>query len=379
MSKFKSTINHEMESFQLSDDIKMSVLNSKYATKKRTSFKPLMVAIGSLCTASVLTIGIGSMACGSFTEFANGVSIMFEPVNETCTNNGIKMTVISAGVDNVKNKTMSAYITLEDLTDQNRITKDTEFSGWVKSASETNNNENSTMDVTMVSFDENTRIATYKIVATMNWWNTFSNKNTLNSNDLYNGSTTETTIAESIDLYSLAKDNLDVGYTYYDMDYRYGGYRLSHNGDYGCYKSSTVPNVDYKSIMDNIEPIQIDDNTQLVAIGFLDGHLHVKLKYSNYYESPYTPQGYDVSQYMNIDNIKLVNSDGIDTLNTSEVNSFMSEENDEQHTQTVEVCFKRVNDISKLEGLQLSYDENVSTYVYGEWSVSFKLDDNPTD
>jgi hypothetical protein len=379
-SKFRDTINREMGGIQLSDDIKMNVLDSKYIQrKKRFNFKPLVVAMTAICTASILTIGVGAVAFGGVSEFINGVNIMFEPINETCTSNGIKLTVLSAGIDSIENKTMSAYVTLEDITEQNRITQDSSFMCWVKSTSEDTDSNNAHIDSTLVSFDEDTHIATYKVVATMNWWNTFSNKNTILSDKVSNGITVEHTTVEGIDLYALAKDNLDADYTYYDTNYKDKPYSMYNFGMYGCYKSSNTPNVKYKSIVDNIEPIQINDDIQLLAIGFVDGHLHVKLKYTNYYETAYHPENLDISQYFSVETFALVDTNGNDILNTNDVYSSMSTRCNDTHTQVIEVCFNNVNDISKLEGLRLSYGVNTTTMIDGSWAITFKMDDTITE
>lgn len=361
MNRFKDIINTEMQNIQLSDDIKMNVLNSRYAhQKKRFNLKPLVVALTTVCTVSILTIGVGAVAFGGFNEFINGVNILFEPVNETQIDNGIKMTVVSAGVDDVKNKTMSAYVTVEDTTNQHRINKDTNLSAWIKEENNNLNGEHTTMDCQMISFDDATNIATYKIVSTIDWWHNFTNKNTLYINGLVNENTV-TKVAKDINLYDLAKDNLDSGFTYYNENINYNGY-------YGCYVSSASP-IRYKSIMENIEPIQIDDNTQFTAIGFLDGHLHIKLRYI--YNDNINNNNMNI--YQSINNIKLVDSTGNDILNTHEFESNVNIHNG--NIQDTEICFPKIKDISQLEDLKLSYDVYNCTIVDGEWNITFKVND----
>lgn len=369
MNRFKDIINTEMQNIQLSDDIKMNILNSKYAyKKKRFNLKPLVIALTTVCTVSILTIGVGAVAFGGFSEFINGVNILFEPINETCIDNGIKMTVLSAGVDSVENKTVSAYVTVEDITDQNRINKDTILSTWIKEENNNPNYDHTTMNCQMVSFDDTTSIATYKIVATMDWWRNFTNKNTLYANGVINENTI-TKVAKDINLYDLAKDNLDIGFTYYDEN------EGSRSGYYGCYTYSSSP-IRYKSIMEKLESIQIDDNTQLTAIGFLDGHLHIKLRYT--YNN-----NYDMNIYQNINNIKLVDSTGKDVLNTAEFKSGKTLHNFDNYiydngtqVQDCEICFPRIKDVSQLEGLRLSYDVYNCTIINGEWNITFKVNDN---
>lgn len=368
MNRFKDIINTEMQNIQLSDDIKMNVLNSRYShKKKRFNFKPLVIAVASICTASMLTIGVGAVAFGGFNEFINGVNILFEPVNETQTDNGIKITVVSAGVDDMKNKTMSAYVTVEDITDQHRINKDTNLSAWIKEENNNPNYEHTTMDCQMISFDDATNIATYKIVSTIDWWHNFTNKNTLSVNCLVNENTV-TKVAKDINLYDLAKDNLNSGFTYYDEN--------ANNIDsigYGCYVSSSSP-IRYKSIMENIEPIQIDNNTQFTAIGFLDGHLHIKLRYTYNVSNN---QNVDTSIYESIQNIKLVDSTGKDILNTNEFESNVNIHNG--NIQDIEICFPKIKDISQLEDLKLSYDVYNCTIVDGEWNITFKVNDTTSN
>lgn len=365
MNRFKDIINTEMQNIQLSDDIKMNILNSKYAyKKKRFNLKPLVIALTIVCTVPILTIGVGAVACGGFSEFINGVNILFEPINETCIDNGIKMTVVSAGVDSVENKTVSAYVTVEDITNQNRINKDTTLSTWIKEENNNPNYEHTTMNCQMVSFDDTTSIATYKIVSTIDWWHDFTNKNTFYSNGIGNHETVEK-VAEDINLYDLAKDNLDSSFTYYDKNIS------SSSGYYGCYIYSSSP-IRYKSIMENLESIQIDDDIQLTGIGFSDGHLHIKIEYTSNNETNNSN-----GQHKNISNFKLVDSTGKDVFNTAEYQSIASI--CDYDTIFYEICFPRINDISKLKDLKLSYNTNIYTFIQGEWNITFKVNDTPQE
>lgn len=370
MNRFKDIINAEMNNIQLSDDIKMNILNSKYTyKKKRFNIKPLVVALTTICTVSILTVGVGAVAFGGFNEFINGVNILFEPINETCIDNDIKITVIFAGVDDIKNKTMSAYVTVEDTTNQHRINKDTNLSAWIKEENNQSGDEHATMDCQMISFDNTTNVATYKIVSTIDWWHDFTNKNTLYLNGLVNENTV-TKVIEGVDLYNLAKNSLDKGFTYYNINCG------SKNGFYGCYKTSSVP-TQYKSIVENLDNVWINDNTQLTAIGFIDGHLHIKLRY--------TYNNYDASTYESIQKIKLIDSNGKDILNTGEFKSSITIHNFDNYEydtydeniqiQDTEICFPKIKDISQLEGLKISYDVDTWTIIEGEWNITFKVND----
>lgn len=375
-NRFRETVDRELESVQLSDDVKMHVLNSRYARtapSRRFTLKPLAVAVASVCTVSALTVGVGAVACGGVSEFIGGVSVVLQPVNETCTSNGIRVTVLSAGVDSVESKTMSAYVTLEDTTGQGRVTEDSEFQCWVRSDGERVDDENARVDCTMVSYDEDSRVATYRVVATMDWWNRFANKNTLYSNGIYDGTTVETTVTEGVDLSALVQ-GLDAGYSYYDTDDH--GYTT---GYYGCYTGSTSPDTRYRTVADLAEPVQLDDDTQLVGVGFVDGHLHVRLEYGNYYELAYHPEGLDASEYTSLGGVTLVDGDGVDSTDTAEYYSSITEGDRDSYTQVVEVCFPRVRDVATLEGMNLSYGVETSTTVEGSWSVTFKVDDATTD
>ncbi|MCD7799835.1 MAG: hypothetical protein LUG94_01295 [Ruminococcus sp.] len=371
MSKLKNIINDELQDIQLSDDIHMSVLNSKFTAKrKRFNFKPLVITIVSLCTVSMLTIGAGAVACGSVSEFINGVNILFEPINETQTDNGIKITVLSAGIDDVNNKTMSAYVTVEDTTDQDRINKDTSLSIFIEEENNTTDDEHSYIQYEMVSFDEDTKVATYKFVATMDWWHTFTNKNTIHINGISNTKITEKTV-DNIDLYELAKDKLDSEYTYYDA------INLGRYGYYGCYTYSSAP-IRSKLLNENVEPIEIGENAELTAIGFIDGHLHVKVRYV-LIDFATT----DLETYISLQNIRLVNSAGEDVLNTSEYQSEITEyttdyitDSDSQYAmESKEVCFPKIKDISQLEDLTIAYNEQSDENILGNWNITFTLDD----
>lgn len=344
MNTMKNIINEELQNIQLGDDIKMMVLNSQSA-KKKWNFKPLAIAIA--CTCVISTFGVGVIASGGVREFIKGTEIIFQPVNESCTYDGITLTVQSAGK---QDRYMIIYLTLQDTTNQNRINSETLVA--------TNSNivdGVATENWTCIAFDENTNTAYYKVIVEASFWSNLLDKCTLNANLLMNISEPVTHITDT-DLYDLiVNKNLDNGYTTLNQDDNVDCY--SYSGFEGCYKSRPYP-TDKKYLNEIDEPIQIDDDVSIFGIGFIDEHLHIKLRFSNTFNEP---------------NIKLLDIIG-NVISDNDKQSSIASYWDNDYI-TLEVCFPKINDISKLKDLRLSYDTQPIEVIEGNWAVTLNLED----
>jgi hypothetical protein len=119
--------------------------------------------------------------------------------------------------------------------------------------------------------------------------------------------------------------------------------------------------------MENLqEPVPLSEDVNLIGIGFLDGHLHVKLEYNTNDRTNNQANEY-YQEFKSLANIHLVGSE----IGSSDNVSYLRA--DTGDTLIEELCFPRVNDISKLEGLKLTYDLETITYIQGEWRVTFKV------
>ena len=187
---------------------------------------------------------------------------MLKPVQLSCEDQGIKMEVLSAAV--YENEA-AIYISLQDLTDQNRIDETTDlFDSY-----HINRAFDSSASCNRVSFDEETGIATFLI--NISQWNdqeiggdkiTFYFTEFLSNKSKFEGELTE------LDLNSVAEANE----TQKPESFRGGGGK----------------EFDYESRFDLKYLVPVDggilspvDGVTVTNIGFVDGKLHVQLYFED--------------------------------------------------------------------------------------------------
>lgn len=357
MNDIKKVIDTGLENINLSEDAKTYVLNRiKSKRRKKWKFKPLVIAFASICTIGVCIMNVNAIANGTF-EIINDTKVLLQPKNESCTYDGIKMSLQSTAKEG---DTIVAYFSLEDTTNQHRITGNADVYDWnFLSLNDASGN------CQMYDYNEKNQIATFRV--TMSNWNNIPwlNKNTLKVTKILIGLNKTTEIVENVDVYSLAKENLIA-----DTETQYWN---GKGGLSGCYDDR---NNNDKSIIlkKNRLSTSIDNHDwlELSNIGFLDGHLHIQFqgigKMSEY-------------DYFSIDIIdKYGNSltnNGYDTSSISWncYDGYYYENSIHEHA--YEYCFPTITDISQLEGAKLQgtfceYD----TVLEGDWSITFSTEDN---
>ena len=187
---------------------------------------------------------------------------MLKPVQLSCEDQGIKMEVLSAAV--YENEA-AIYVSLQDLTDQNRIDETTDlFDSY-----HINRAFDSSASCNRVSFDEETGIATFLI--NISQWNdqeiggdkiTFYFTEFLSNKSKFEGELTE------LDLNSVT----EVKETQLPESFRGGGGK----------------ELDYESRFDLKYLVPVDggllspvDGVTVTNIGFVDGKLHVQLYFED--------------------------------------------------------------------------------------------------
>lgn len=128
-------------------------------TKKKSIKKSIVIAVAViLCitiTVPVLAITVNPIYELVY-QISPGLAQMLKPIQMSCEDNGIKMEVVSAAV--YENEA-AIYISLQDLTDQNRIDETTDlFDSYY-----INRGFDSFASCQIVSFDKETNTATFLI------------------------------------------------------------------------------------------------------------------------------------------------------------------------------------------------------------------------
>ncbi len=128
-------------------------------TKKKSIKKSIVIAVAViLCitiTVPVLAITVNPIYELVY-QISPGLAQMLKPIQMSCEDNGIKMEVVSAAV--YENE-VAIYISLQDLTDQNRIDETTDlFDSYY-----INRGFDSFASCQIVSFDKETNTATFLI------------------------------------------------------------------------------------------------------------------------------------------------------------------------------------------------------------------------
>ena len=233
---------------------------------KRISFRRAVAMVAAIILCITVSVPVLSATVDPVYLMVYRVSPslaqMLKPVQLSCEDNGIKMKVLSAAV--YENEA-AIYISLQDLTDQNRIDETTDlFDSY-----HINRAFDSSASCNRVSFDEKTGIATFLI--NISQWNdqeiggdkiTFYFTEFLSNKSEFEGELTE------LDLNSVT----EAKETQTPESFRGGGGK----------------ELDYESRFDLKYLVPVDggilspvDGVTVTNIGFVDGKLHVQLYFED--------------------------------------------------------------------------------------------------
>ena len=250
---------------------------------KRISFRSAVAMVAAIILCITISVPVLAATVDPIYLMVYRVSPslaqMLKPVQLSCEDQGIKMEVLSAAV--YENEA-AIYISLQDLTDQNRVDETTDlFDSY-----HINRAFDSSAFCNRVSFDEETGIATFLI--NISQWNdreiggdkiTFYFTEFLSNKSKFEGELTE------LDLNSVT----EVKETQLPESFRGGGGK----------------ELDYESRFDLNYLVPVDggilspvDGVTITNIGFVDGKLHVQL----YFE--------DILSYDNHGYIRMYDKDG---------------------------------------------------------------------
>ena len=250
---------------------------------KRISFKRAVALVAAIILCITISVPVLAATVDPIYLMVYRVSPslaqMLKPVQLSCEDQEIKMEILSAAV--YENEA-AIYVSLQDLTDQNRIDETTDlFDSY-----HINRAFDSSASCSRVSFDEETGIATFLI--NISQWNdqeiggdkiTFYFTEFLSNKSKFEGELTE------LDLNSVAEANE----TQKPESFRGGGGK----------------ELDYESRFDLKYLVPVDggilspiDGVTVTNVGFVDGKLHIQL----YFE--------DILSYDNHGYIRMYDKDG---------------------------------------------------------------------
>ncbi len=310
-------------------------------TIKRTSFKRAVALIAAVILC--ITISVPALAATvdpvyqMVYRISPPLAQMWKPVQLSCENNGIRMEVLSAAV--YENEA-AIYIALQDMTEQDRIDETTDlFDSY-----HINRAFDSSASCSMVSFDEDTKTATF-LISISQWGNreiggekiTFWFTEFLSNKSQFEGELT------GLDLLAVTEATA----TQTPEAFRGGGKGFDYESRYE--QNCLIP------VEGGIlSPV---DGVTITNIGFVDDKLHVQL----YYE--------DILSYDNHGYIRMIDKDGnpADSVHFS----FW----DEQKVGSFEEIIYDISpeDIGNYKAY--GYFVTCKNLTEGYWQVTFPLDD----
>ena len=262
---------------------------------------------------------------------------MLKPVQLSCEDNGIKMEVLSAAV--YENEA-AIYISLQDLTDQNRIDDTTDlFDSY-----HINRAFDSSASCSRVSFDEETGIATFLI--NISQWNdqeiggdkiTFYFTEFLSNKSKFEGELTE------LDLNSVT----EVKETQLPESFRGGGgEELDYESRFDLKYLAPV----YGGLLSPVDGVTVTN------VGFVDGKLHIQLYFEN------------ILSYDNHGSIRMYDKDG------NQAESFHFSFWDDKKVGSYEEIIYDISpeDIENYKAF--GYFVTCKNLTKGHWQVTFPLE-----
>lgn len=258
------------------------VRNAKLFTAK-TRKKPvkLIVLIAAVILCITITVPVLAATVNPVYELvyriSPGLAQMMKPVQMSCEDNGIKMEVVSASV--YENEA-AVYISLEDLTDQNRIDETTDlFDSY-----SINQGFDSYSTCSYASFDKETGKATFLINITRADGNKIEGKKTtfdftsfISKKSYYDGRLWELDLSKAIEAKDTFTPEFHGGSSGKDTDFV---------SEWFCGKSGIEFDLDYFAGTKCLVPVDggiasPTDGVKISNIGFIDNKLHIQVYYED--------------------------------------------------------------------------------------------------
>ena len=324
------------------DERKIRDAKAIHATVKRISLKRTVALIAAVILC--ITISVPALAATvdpvyqMVYRISPPLAQMWKPVQLSCENNGIRMEVLSAAV--YENEA-AIYIALQDMTEQDRIDETTDlFDSY-----HINRAFDSSASCSMVSFEEDTKTATF-LISISQWGNreiggekiTFWFTEFLSNKSQFEGELT------GLDLLAVTEATA----TQTPDAFRGGG------GKDFNYESRYDQNYLVPVEGGILSPV---DGVTVTNIGFVDGKLHLQL----YYE--------DILSYDNHGYIRMIDKDGnpADSVHFS----FW----DEQKVGSFEEIIYDISPEDIGDYQAYGYFVTCKNLTEGYWQVTFPLDD----
>ena len=323
------------------DERKIRDAKAVHATNKRISLKRVVALIAAIILCITISVPVLAATVDPVYQMVYRISPplaqMWKPVQLSCENNGIRMEVLSAAV--YENEA-AICIALQDMTEQNRIDETTDlFDSY-----HINRAFDSSASCSMVSFDEDTKTATF-LISIGQWGNreiggekiTFWFTEFLSHKSQFEGELT------GLDLLAAT----EAAATQTPEAFRGGGEGLDYESRYE--QNCLIP------VEGGIlSPV---DGVTVTNIGFVDDKLHVQL----YFE--------DILSYDNHGYIRMVDKDG----NPAESVHFSFW--DEEKVGSFEEIIYDISpeDIGNYQAY--GYFVTCKNLTEGYWQVTFPLED----
>lgn len=327
----------------------MSELDSKYIDEalnyRKKTKKPAWVKWGAMaaCLLLAFIMSVPALAAAGYASAYNllytispAIAQRLKPVSMTCEDNGIEFEVISAYVEGNE---ANIYVSVQDL-EGDRIDETTDlFDSY-----SINTPFDCSSSCKNISYDPETKTATFLI--SISQWNeqdvigekiTFSVREILSNKQEYDD------VLPDLDTNEISANPETVEPT----------------GIFGG------GGMDYQQVADNfcaLKPMGIlsspVDGVDITAMGYIDGKLHIQVKYENVLETD--NHGY----------VYFKNAEGEEIQSIASVDFSID---DEQQEQYVEYVFD-LSDVDLTEYELYGYFVTSSTHITGNWSVTFPLE-----
>ncbi len=336
----KNIIDSRLSNLKLNDEFESKVLSK--ANKPKTIKKPLAIAV-AVCLFIMLTIPVMATAIPSFTALvsllSSEVALMLQPIESVSEDNGIKMEVVAAMNDD---ETAVAYVTMQDLTGD-RVDQTISLDIFSITGASMFTNE-------VIAYDEKTKTATIRLLA--NGGRKLNGKKVaLRVNSFLSGQHKYNEVETGVDLTGIHKNVETIPL---DMNNIPGGGGML----FETLKSKSTIQILKTDKMDITLPGI--DFVHISNIGFVDGLLHVQLKWS---ETSINDHGY----------VYLTDASG-NIIYPSNVSFGTDESGNTKFGNQYEEDIFDINSGQlgefKLKGYFVTY----SGYIQGNWETTFRIE-----
>lgn len=262
MNKMKSHIDEKLSDITMNNELRESILNKTSESQnnkiRRFSAKKAMCLIAAV----VLVLSTATTVFGAVSPAVNNmiysVNSQFAeflyPINKTCENQGIKLTVLEAVNDD---RNIIAYFTLEDTQGKGRVNEKLDL------CDSYGVNGPTVFNVSFESYDEKTGKALYCMTANgskkmSGKMNRFTLNKIMSNKKIYNWYNTE-----------------------FDLSQALQNPETASMSDYESYSNDYFDTVLLPDVMD----IAIQDFVSVDNIGFIDGKLHIQTKWKKSFDN----------------------------------------------------------------------------------------------